>query len=543
MKKLAMILLVLMTQSTLALANQDIIIQARFDREASEGMVRVLRNFMVKNNLGDPYNYTHPAPLTFDLSQAVDLPKDSQNWLRELQSLLRLSILDSDYRLRVEGVGYSIGDYVPEFQSAKTTEGRTEFVTVNSIRGIKLKAKLIAFDVELKRTQGGAPIRFSLELEGVEFELRPELVSEINMQWVTQLMPREFMLSLETVDISKIISQVVRRPELIDFDFKRFSIPEISLWVGNRELRLDRKKLLDHIQHRKEGLKKSLLDLMHTRQKLLFENLIADSPKEIMFSRRQFFDGMVQGIVQLEDLHADRLGVITLEYAGNFCSMAKGFIKGDCGASLMTQPKRSVSPEMLKRSLRSIRQRLVRQESSIAISVSEQYINQLLEATVERGLWERELANKPFRLGPGKAFMLAEEPGENFAFYMDIIYPLGRAQRVLVGRSELRFPVKFNISMQNVLVDGLPRFRITVNEVLLDEQVITFGLPHLGLPSNVQSVRFRGKVLDKIIEDIAAFKGQTLFEMELGEFKDTYLEELDFYSDGMGRATAVLGFR
>jgi hypothetical protein len=56
----------------------------------------------------------------------------------------------------------------------------------------------------------------------------------------------------------------------------------------------------------------------------------------------------------------------------------------------------------------------------------------------------------------------------------------------------------------------------------------------------VNTVRFQKIVLKRIFEDLAPFNQKIMLDLELKEFKETYLEQLDFFSDGHGRANAVL---
>jgi hypothetical protein len=53
-------------------------------------------------------------------------------------------------------------------------------------------------------------------------------------------------------------------------------------------------------------------------------------------------------------------------------------------------------------------------------------------------------------------------------------------------------------------------------------------------------VRFRKKVIDGIMDDIRPFDQKILVDLELKELKGTYLEQLSFFSDGQGRANAIL---
>jgi hypothetical protein len=179
--------------------------------------------------------------------------------------------------------------------------------------------------------------------------------------------------------------------------------------------------------------------------------------------------------------------------------------------------------------------------ANVAISISEDYINQLITSVAQAGMID--LAGESFTLGPEKAFVLAEEKGEGFSLYLDIIHKLRGAQRVLVGRSELRFPIRLSIGLKVNLIQGIPHLQIKVLEVKTDEKLLIEGLPEYELVTNVDSVRFRKKVINNILEDISPFNQKILVDLELKEFKDTYLEQLSFLSDGKGRANAVLSMK
>jgi hypothetical protein len=175
--------------------------------------------------------------------------------------------------------------------------------------------------------------------------------------------------------------------------------------------------------------------------------------------------------------------------------------------------------------------------------VSEQFLNELIDSTIENGLWDKILNGKDFKLGAERSFILAEEKGELFTLYLDIIYRLKGSDRILVGRSELRFPVKLMIALKVVEIQGIPHFEISVKKVATDEKLLLSGVPSLNLPTTVGGVpRFRKKVVNSILTEVNAFDGQTLIDVEVKELIGTYFHRLELYSDGLGRGTATLGF-
>lgn len=186
---------------------------------------------------------------------------------------------------------------------------------------------------------------------------------------------------------------------------------------------------------------------------------------------------------------------------------------------------------------------LIERQTNLSLSVSEKYLNQMVEATIKTGLWDGPLSEKDLVLGPEKAFVLADEKGELFSLYMDVIHKLPRSQRILVGKSEIRFPIKFMIALNIEEVNGIPHFIIRVKKVATDRDLLVKGLPQYGLPTSLNGVRFQNKVLKKIMSDVSSFEGRTLVDFELKGLKGTYLHDLKFTSDGQGRGSATIGFK
>jgi hypothetical protein len=205
--------------------------------------------------------------------------------------------------------------------------------------------------------------------------------------------------------------------------------------------------------------------------------------------------------------------------------------------------RRHVTEADFEKSIRDINRVLIEKKTNIAVSASEGYLNQLILTTIKHGLWENSFRGKKFKLGEEKSFMLAEERGELFSLYLDITYKLSLSQRLLVGKPELRFPVRLMIAVNVEEEEEIPHFKIKVKKIGTDQKMLLEGLPQYGLPTNVSSARFKKNIIKAILRDLSTFNGKTLVDFELKEFKGTNLEQLKFYSDGLGRATATIGFK
>jgi hypothetical protein len=519
---------------------QDIVIKSRMDHQSSASLIMRLRTFLINNQLGDPYNQTIQTPIKIELGHVIrELPPETQQWIKELQALLNVSVLESKYSVRVDKLYYSINAFNSEVKPLTSGLNRIEYVTSNYVRGLKLGAENISFVVELRRTRSGEPIKFEIQLIGPQFLVHPDLMVDLPMQWNSQLLPDSLLVSLNSIDLSKVFDQVVKNPELIDFKVKDLAMPDVSIRVGQREVKLNKEKIKKYLTDHKNEMKIAILDLMQNRLQGKFSNIIKDAPIELFLNRALTTTGEISTVFSLKSLNANtNTRVLEARVDGQFCSERLMDDEKCRSRQVEAKVRRVIDDATFARSMSDIDVRFTEKRSNVAVSISEHYINQLIMAAVNAKLLE--LGGGNFRLGSEQAFVLAEEKGEGFNLYLDIINKLQGSQRVMVGRSELRFPVRFKIGLKIEKVNDSPRIQIKVLKIDTSDELLINGHAKYGLVSNVVGVRFRNKVLKAIHDDLAPFNQKILVDIDLKEFKDTYLDELSFFSDGLGRATAVL---
>jgi hypothetical protein len=542
MKKYLIVLSVLLV-SGFAWGNgpQDIVIKSRLDQQSSASLIKRARTFLINNNFGDPYNQSFETPIVVDFNRVLEeLPTDTRSWIKDWQDIFNLKIFESSYKLIIQDFSYSIQSFNSELKPGLSEQSRIEYVTYNSVKGLKLSASKIAFQIELNSTQNGEPIKFAVELIAPDFIISPELMVELPMGWQTALLPNSLMLSLHTIDLSRVFAKVVERPDLIDFKVKDVIMPQVSIRVGNREIKFDKEKIKKFIYAREEDMKMAILDMLRARMQARFSNIIKDKPQEIFLRRTFSTKGIVSTVFDMKSMAADpSTKILEAKVDGHFCANVSDLQIDKCrSVQLPTKERRKIEISTFDQSMQEIDNLFNQKRANVAVSISEHYINQLITAAAQAGVLE--LGGKEFTLGSEKAFILAEEKGESFNLYLDIIYKLSQRERVMVGRSELRFPVRLAMGLKIVIQDGFPHLVIKVTEVKTDAALILKGLPQYDLVTNVNTVRFQKIVLKRIFEDLAPFNQKIMLDMELKEFKETYLEQLDFFSDGHGRANAVL---
>ena len=524
-----------------ATAPQDIVIKSRLDQQSSASFIKRIRSFLINNELGDPYSQQIQAPIVVDFNLVLrQLPEDTQSWIKEFQSILNLKIFDSVYKLRVDKFGYSINHFNSELLPTQAGLNRIDYVTMNSVEGLKISAERIAFQVELNRTTSGEPIKFDIELLQPEFIIHPDLVMQLPMGWNTYLIPDALFLSLHTIDLSQVFAKIVERPDLVNLVVKGFNMPQVSIRVGHRELKFDKEKIQKFMISRKDDMKMAIIDLLKSRMQERFSNIIKDKPQEIFLPRTYSAADTINAVWDIKGMDADKESrMLELLVDGHFCPTANDIKVDFCRSrQIPAKLRRKIEVETFNQSMLEIDNLILQKKANVAVSVSEDYLNQLIAAAAEGGVLV--LSGDDFKLGTEKAFVLAEEKGPGFNLYLDIIYKLKGSDRVLVGRSELRFPVRLSIGLKIVLVDTIPHLQVKVLGLKTDAELILKGAPQYDLVTNVNTVRFQKKVIAKILEDIKPFNDKLLLDIDMKEFKGTYLEELNFYSDGKGRGTAIL---
>lgn len=532
-------------QNSALWAGSDIVVKSHFSLESTDAFLHHLRKFLIKTDFGDPYEQKLEKPIRIDLGNSVsNLSPDVKNWLFDLQTLLNFNFLESEYELIVEKFSYSVEKFNAGIDPGMFDSQRIEYVTTNYIKGLKLKADRIVFQVNLnRRTQSEAPVSFKIEIIAPEFSVDENLTAELVMKWMTSIQPNDILLNLHAIDIQKLMKVIVTNPDLIDLSFKDIKIPKISIKIGKKVVNFDEEKIKYFLLDRKQDLKKGILTLLHTRQQDRFSNILRDRPRNILLPKTFGFNSEVNGFFTLEKMGLSPQDIVQFDLVGGFCDREVESLQDACPDKNIPGSDRRTIPESdYQKSLEKINKKLMEGTGNIAVSFSEKYLNQVVEATVQKGLWDEMLKLKGHRLGTGKAFVLAEEEGEMFSLYLDIVHELKGARRILVGRSELKFPIKFGISVQIEEKNKIPHLLIKVKKILVDRDILVKGIPEYGLPSTIGTVpRFQGRVLNEIMAEVNTYLNEDLLDLELKELEGTYFKHLEFFSDGLGRGTALIG--
>ena len=518
----------------------DIVVKSHLDTQTSSSVIKRARSFMIHNDLGDPFNYVLPKPLTIELTKALKLlPDKTLLWIKEFQKLLNLQILDSTFNLRVDGLRYEVMNFNSILSPSESSQ-RVEYVTANIVNGLSIKADRIVFEVELNRTTSGKPIYFEIVVVAPELFVNQAHFMEIPMKWETNLGPNGIEIVLNQIDISRVIKKIVGNPSMVEITIDDLVMPDVSIKIGHKTLALDKKKIKNFLIKGQNDFKDAIINLLNVNAEERFANILGDEPLEFVIPRTFSVSDGIHAVFHLDQmLGLPKKEMVQFIVDAHFCDNPTNISEDFCfGRPIEAKERRKVTDIDFAQSLKAMDHILESRDASLAFSVSEQYLNELIEASDRAGVLN--LNGEDFKLGPQRAFVLADEKGTGFSIYLDIIYTLDKRSQLLTGKKQLQFPVKLKVGVKIENTDEMPYLYISVLKVDSDSKLLLNGLSKYGLKSNINSARFKKKILEQVTQEIKRFQGEILVSLPLNIFKGLHLEDANFQSDGHGRAMATI---
>ncbi len=187
---------------------------------------------------------------------------------------------------------------------------------------------------------------------------------------------------------------------------------------------------------------------------------------------------------------------------------------------------RSITASDRKQGNLEVTATLAQGKADIALSVSEEYINRVLQTSVDAKLWDEMLAADHLKLGPKRVFVVFNHASNTPDLYLDLIYSgSGRGiERLFINeRHPIRFPLRMSTSVHFQVRDKIPFLVIKTEKLMSDSNEIINGLPEYGLDSDLVW-GLRRKIASMIVEMAYSLENKTAVEIELPLFKEVGLE-------------------
>jgi hypothetical protein len=237
---------------------------------------------------------------------------------------------------------------------------------------------------------------------------------------------------------------------------------------------------------------------------------------------------------------------IEVNMPADFCTTSQYLkYKVGCLNNKLTQTAPSrLNPNMHEESIRVMKDLMERGDATLVASVSEDYINKLLVATIDAGLWKKGLDEAGVTLGPNKVIMRLDRTGDTGTVIMDVVYNPSKMEKLLTGAKVIRIPLVLEMGLRIDIRDGIPFVVIHLQDVDTSDETIINGRPQDNIISTVKDItRFKKKVAKAIREKVSILRNKDMLELPYPQYKDVGLEKAEFISDGKGRMNAYLSIQ
>lgn len=521
----------------------DILVDSKLDFDWSGVLVSKVRRLLKNYGISDPFKQKINEPIVVSESLIEGyLNPQSKELVSELGNLVGLNILRAKTKVTLYGLSYDIKDFKTELKA--TEEHKDGLVIASDFSASQLNVS--ADKVRLSLVLPGKNNESVLDIDIVNPVVHANEERLINFYAKVKIKDNadSYKLLMENADFDRMAQNIAESPGAIDLRYDKIIVPEISLRVGNRNLDFSPAKIEKLLKERHEGIKGLLVAQFSSLLKKGLGTSILKVIEKYEIKKEYWLDANVLksqiGISQFTSSFTRNN--LEIKMPGDFCTSEKFLsLKKGCLKSKVTQVSKSrLSNNLHLSSVDHMKDLIEGGSANIVASISEDYVNKLLVTTYDAGLWKETLDEAGVMLGPNKIFMRMDERGDSGTLYMDVLYQPKKLERIAVGAKEVRFPLILKVALRIEKHDNTPTVIIRLNDVDLSESTLLNGRADLGLVSNINSLRFKKKIIKTITKEIGKFKNKDVIELRYPEIKGLGLDKVEFVSDGNGRMNVLM---
>jgi hypothetical protein len=522
----------------------DILVETRLDSDWSGLLVNKIRRLMKNFGQQDPFTQRFEQPILVSEAKVGDyLNPSAKELLKDLSRMLKMDFLNAQTQVTIHGLRYDVRGFKTEFNA---TEDKIEGLSVSS----NFSASKIMVSADKVTLSLLIPGKNSLPFINIEI-MKPVITAaeEKLINFIAKIQLRNtnetFKLLLEDSDFTSMVSSLVGSSGSIKLDFQSIVVPNVSIKIGHQQVKFDPKKIEDLIRSKKDGIKGLLIGQVSS---LLNGGMGGDMLKamnNIEFAKEYWIDSStIQSQLKIDSFTSpDIANLVEVQMSGDFCPPALYQTVGKkCIHNKVTQPIASrITKKVHANSLQTMRSLIDQGNANIVVSISEDYVNKVLIATYDAGLWNDMLKKSGVMLGPNKVFIRMDEVGSNTgSLYMDVIYTPKKLERLAIGAKQVRFPLVFKVGLKIKQDNLIPTFIIHIAELDTSDETLLNGKPEMGVVSNLYSLRLKKKVLATLRAETAGLENTDVLELQYPEFRGLDLDKVSFVSDGYGRMNALI---
>lgn len=548
---LSLLLATVMTSQAFAATN-DVIIQSRLDPKTTSWLIDKTRLVLGNVDIQDGLTATVPLPddSLIPLSDLVATP-EFRHIAQLVKQVFKIDVRNAALRLRIPKIYYHVAELHAQPTGLSVQDPTLLLETNATIRG---------FDINLLE---GVQIDLML-LNPLSKKMESYLTGALKPVSVTipsTLPPAEFSIALEAT-----------RDNGFVFHLKNYNLDKLPSYVTNHMNKLEIKMDANGgpLTANDISVNPVIVKLSDLRRSVQFDDFrplvqkklptilgkvltaVGQSLKKSIgpkiltqvFSHQTRGDLALTGVNIYSNFTAEQFSQtapdqLAIDVAGDLCTRELfNEFKAACIEHVTPYvPVRQVPTTDLANARDEITAKLKDQNIDLTASISEEYINRVLQTTMDAKLWDDMLVTEHLKLGPKGAFMVFNETTSTPQLYLDLLYSgSGRGIESLVinERHPIRFPLRISTSVHFEAREASAVLVIKTEKLMSTADEIINGLPEYGLDSNL--IRgLRRKIASSILKMTPKLENRTAVEIDLPLFRNVGLEKTWVEASAFGR--------
>ena len=522
----------------------DILIDSKLDFDFSGLLVSKFRMLLKNYKMKDPFVGEIKEAIVIKEDDIGEyLSGDSKTLMRDFGNAVGLNFIQADTKVSIHGFAYNVKGFSTNLKAQEQTVDGLIVGTDFSADQVNLSADKISLSLVIPG-KNNSPI-FNVDIINPEITASEEKLINFFTKIKIQDNADHFKLQIKQANFDKMARGLLSRPQNVELNYDRVEIPKVSLKVGNKTVNFSQAKIQNLLRENHNAIKGLLLaqiasTLKSNTTEAAFKVLEQFKVNKEFWMNTSIIDSQFKISQFSSTLSGDNLQI---DMPGDFCTSQKfKLFKKDCVNNKSTKTSLSrITPKLHKDSVQNMKDLMDRGEANIVASISEDYLNKLIVATYDAGLWKSTLDENGITLGDNKMTLQLGKRGDSGTLIMDVVYTPSKMERLFTGSKQIRFPLIMDVAIRIEKHDGEPVVIIRLNGLDTTDETLINGNPKANIISTVKDIpRFKNKVAATIREKLAGLNNKDIIELRYPEFKGLGLEKVDFLSDGNGRMNAIM---
>lgn len=547
MKKLAVLLL--SSVLTLSVGAEtfkapDILIDSKLNYDWSQVLIGKFRKLLKNYKMDDPFTGVISGPVIVnEASVGQYLSDETKEFMNDFGNAVGLNVVKGETKVVMHNFSYDVRDFKTNLKASEQAADGLVVGTDFSASEVTLTADKISLSLVIPG-RNSSPI-FQVDVINPIVKASEERMVNFFAKIKIQDNKDFYKLQILKANFDQMAKGLLENPNDIQLDYQSISIPDVSIKIGNKKVAFSPEKIQNLIRSNHNAIKGLLLAQVAS---MLTSNTTQAAFKvleQFKINKEYWLKAAsLQSQIQIGKFSGTDAGNnIQIDLPGDFCTSQKfDQLKQDCVNNKTTQTATTrLTKNLHNDSVVEMKDLLDRGDANFVASISEDYLNKLLVATIDAGLWKTALDEANVQLGPNKASLRLDKRGDSGTFVMDVVYKPSTLERFMTGSKEIRFPLVLDVAVRVEKFENEPVIIVRLNDVDASDATLINGRIKENIVSTVKDVpRFQSKIAKAIREKISVFKGKDMIELRYPELRGLGLDKVHFLSDGNGRMNATM---